>query len=220
MLAPYAKTETSLTLLIGGVITIAVGVFFHWWALLPALLALALLMFYRDPPRTSPLGDNLLLSPADGKIMKIERDYGGDEGRELRIVIFLSVFNVHINRSPCAGRVIVVDYSPGEFLNALKPEATERNENNLVIIEPRPPLLGPVRVKQISGVLAKRIVCTLEPGDHVSAGQRYGMIKLGSQTEVRVPEDQRWELCVKPGDAVRAGLTTLAKLNTDEAPDG
>lgn len=219
MLAPYAKVETTLTILIGGAATIAVGVFLHWWAFAPGLLTAALLMFYRDPPRKPLTGENLLLAPADGKIMKIERDYGDASSPELRIVVFLSVFNVHINRSPCDGRVTIVDYSPGEFLNALKPEATERNENNLVTIEPQPPLLGPVRVRQISGVLAKRIVCTLKPGDHVTAGERFGMIKLGSQTEIRVPEDRRWVVCVRPGDVVRAGLTVLARIESDEKAD-
>ncbi len=215
-MASYARLEITLILLIGGAVTIVAGVFLHWWALLPGILALALLMFYRDPPRKSPAGDNLLLAAADGKIMKVERDYHGgeDDRRELRIVIFLSVLNVHINRSPCAGSVAEVQYNPGEFLNALKAEATLRNENNLVTIRPLSPLPGPVYVRQIAGVLAKRVVCTLKPGDEVSAGQRFGMIKLGSQTEVRVPEDTRWDVLVAKGDPVKAGVTVLARLKS------
>ena len=151
-MAPYARLEITLILLIGGAVTVASGVLLHWWALLPGLVAVALLMFYRDPPRRPAVGDDLLLAPADGKVVRIERDYhaeGGDR-RELRIVIFLSVLNVHINRSPCAGTVTDITYRPGEFLNALRSEATTRNESNLVTIRPRPPLPGPIHVRQMS----------------------------------------------------------------------
>jgi phosphatidylserine decarboxylase len=188
--ASYARLEVAFIVLIGGIVTIVAGILLHWWA---------------------------LLAPADGKIIKIERDYSaeGSESRELRLVIFLSVLDVHINRSPCAGTVTEVQYNPGEFLNALRSEATTRNENNLVTIRPRPPLHGPVHVRQIAGVLARRVVCTVEPGDEVSAGQRFGMIKFGSQTEIRVPEDSRWQLRVAAGDRVKAGLTVLARLESD-----
>jgi len=215
-MASYARLEVALILLIGGAATIVAGILLHWWALLPGILALALLMFYRDPPRKTPAGDDLLLAPADGKIIKIERDYcpEGRESRELRLVIFLSVLDVHINRSPCAGTVTEVQYNPGEFLNALRSEATTRNENNLVTIRPQALLPGPIRVRQIAGILARRVVSTLEPGDEVSAGQRFGMIKFGSQTEIRVPEDSRWQLRVAAGDRVKAGLTVLARLES------
>jgi phosphatidylserine decarboxylase len=213
-MAPYARLEITLILLIGAIVTIVTGVYLHWWALLPGLLALALLLFYRDPPRKTPEGDDLLIAAADGRITMVERDYRAGDGdtRELRIVIFLSVLDAHINRAPCAGIVTDVQYLPGEFLNALRAEATARNESNLVTIRPRPPLPGPVHVRQIAGVLARRVVCTLEPGDEVSAGERFGMIKLGSQTEIRAPEDPRWEVLVNRGDCVKAGLTTLARL--------
>ena len=214
-MAPYARAEITLILLIGGIITAATGYYLLWWALLPGILALALLLFYRDPPRRIPPGDNLLLAPADGRIMSVDCEYRADDGAapQLRIVIFLSVLDVHINRSPCAGRVSDVKYSPGEFLNALNPEATLRNENNLVTLEPEPPLPGPVHVRQIAGLLAKRVVCTAKSGDELAAGQRFGMIKLGSQTELRVPADSRWEVTVSPGDRVKAGATILARLN-------
>lgn len=210
----YARTEIALILLIGAAVTVAVGISLHWWALLPAILALALLSFYRDPPRKTPAGDDLLLAAADGRITRVQRDYrSGDSDRpELRIVIFLSVLDAHINRSPCAGSVSAVQYHPGEFLNAMRSAATNRNENNRVVIQPKPPLPGPVCVRQIAGVLARRVVCTLEPGDEVAAGERFGMIKFGSQTEIRAPEDPRWDVSVRPGDRVKAGLTVLARL--------
>ncbi|MBI5863131.1 MAG: phosphatidylserine decarboxylase family protein [Planctomycetes bacterium] len=213
-MAPYARTEVLLTLLIGGVLTALAGYGFGWWALVPALPTLFLLSFYRDPPRRIPSGDRLLLSPADGRIMSVERGYRGPEGGgpELRICIFLSVFNVHVNRSPCAGRVAEVIYREGLFLNALKPEATLRNENSLLVIEPDAPIPGPVRVRQIAGLLAKRIVCAAKPGDVLAAGQRFGMIKLGSQTEIRVPDQEGWGVRVKAGDVVHGGTTVLAEL--------
>jgi phosphatidylserine decarboxylase len=213
-MAPYARVEITVILLAGAAVTIVTGVFLQWWAVLPAVLALALLSFYRDPARTTPGDTHLLFAAADGRIMRVQRDYqpDGSEGRELRIVIFLSVLDAHINRSPCAGSVSTVEYRPGKFLNAMRAAATDSNESNLVVIQPKPPLPGPVYVRQIAGVLARRVVCTLKPGDEVAAGERFGMIKFGSQTEVRVPEDPRWEVAVRKGNHVKAGRTVLAHL--------
>jgi len=144
--------------------------------------------------------------------MSVERDWSAPEGgRDLRICIFLSVMNCHVNRSPCAGTVTDIIYSPGLFLNALRPDATLRNENNLIVLNPAAPLPGPIRVRQIAGLLAKRIVCAVQPGTSLAAGERVGMIKLGSQTEVRAPEDPKWKVCVQPGQNVRAGVTILAE---------
>jgi phosphatidylserine decarboxylase len=133
----------------------------------------------------------------------------------IRLTIFLSVFDVHLNRSPCAGRVTEVDYRPGAFLNALKSEADTRNESNRLEIEPAGPLPGPVAVRQIAGVLARRIVCTAQPGDELAAGERFGMIKLGSRTELLLPEDPRWELRVALRDHVTAGVTPVARLRRE-----
>lgn len=211
-MAPYARTEILLITLIGAVITAVVAWLAAWWALLPVVIALALLSFYRDPARHPPTDPHVILAPADGKVVDIGRAVAGADGPPvLRIMIFLSVFNVHINRSPCAGRVIDVQYRRGEFLNALRPEADARNESNTVRLEPAAPLPGPVRVRQIAGVLARRIVCTVRGGDSLTAGQRYGMIKLGSRTEVCLAEDPRWELLVAVGDRTYAGRTVLAR---------
>lgn len=214
-MAPYARLETTLIFLIGAAATAAIAWWGGAWAVLPALLTLALLAFYRDPPRRIPDRPRALLSPADGTIMSVERNWRAAPGEpeELRICIFLSVLNVHVNRSPCAGRVANIEYSPGLFLNALKPEATLRNENSLMTIEPAGQIPGPVRVRQIAGLLAKRIVCAAKAGDSLAAGERYGMIKLGSQTEIRAPEDPRWRVLVNAGGAVNGGLTILAELS-------
>jgi len=211
----YARREVAATLLIGISLTAVVGLLWPWWALLPGLLTVALLSFYRDPRRLAPTGDNLLLAAADGRLLRIERGYRSAPGAaaELRFLIFLSLLDVHINRSPCGGRVVDVRYRPGRFLNALRAAASEQNESNQVTIQPEPPLPGPVHVRQIAGVLARRIVCAVRPGEQLRAGQRFGMIKFGSQTEIRVPEDHRWEVLVRPGQHVRAGQTILARLS-------
>lgn len=211
-MAAYARLEIALITIIGAALSVVVGVYWGAWALLPAAFALALLLFYRDPPRKICADPHLLLSPADGKIVRIDRGWtsGGEHAPQLRIVIFLSVFNVHINRAPCAGRVLDVQHNPGKFLNALQERATVENENVLIKLEPRPPLPGPIFIRPIAGVLARRIVCILRRDDDLSPGQRFGMIKLGSQTELLAPEDERWQLEIKPGQAVKAGLTILA----------
>lgn len=212
-MAEYARLEVGIIALLGVLISAATGYYLGWWVLLPLLLTLAALSFYRDPPRVIPVGGNLLLSPADGRIMSVERNWQPPEGgpAELRICIFLSVANVHVNRSPCAATVKEISYTPGLFLNALKPEATLRNENSLMTLSPSGPLPGPMRVRQIAGLLAKRIVCAAKPGDRLSAGQRFGMIKLGSQTEIRVPESPHWQVRVAARQSVKGGSTILAE---------
>jgi len=221
--APYARTEIVAIAIVGGLLTVAATWFAQWWAIVPAAVALALLAFYRDPQRTPPAGDNLLLAPADGRVIRVERTAGsgasGGTG-ELRVVIFLSVFDVHVNRSPCAGRVREVQYRSGRFLSALKREATDANEYNLLTLDPAPPLPGPVYVRQIAGVLARRVVCAVRAGEELAAGQRIGMIKLGSQTEVRAPDDPRWIVNVGVGDNVKGGLTVLARYEPDPPAHG
>lgn len=208
----YARLEVNLVAFFGAVATVLAGWLWGWWAVVPAAGALALLSFYRDPPRRIPAGSDLLIAPADGTVMRIERlSCDADGPALLRIVIFLSVFNVHVNRAPCAGTVRAVVHRPGRFLNALKNEATELNEHTRITIDPRPPLPRPVLLRQVAGALARRIVCTLRPGEQVAAGQRFGMIKLGSQTDVSVPDDPRWDVAVRPGQRVRAGATVLAR---------
>lgn len=215
MLAPYARIETTTIIVVGAGLTVGVGYWLGWgWAVLPVLVAAALLSFYRDPPRTIPAGADLLVAPADGKVTEVALDAPAEagSGRELRVVIFLSVMNAHVNRSPCAGRVTEVTYEPGKFMNALNPESTELNERHTLLIDPQPPIPGPVLVRQIAGALARRIVCVSRPGDQLKAGERIGMIKLGSRTELRAPADPRWRVLVRVGDNIKAGETILARL--------
>jgi phosphatidylserine decarboxylase len=182
-------------------------------ALVPALLWLEIVYFFRDPERVIPADPQALVSPADGTVTDVgevdEPDFPG--GRALRISIFLSIFNVHVNRLPRAGRVTGLRYFPGAFLDARDPQSAVRNEQLWIDLEEvdRP---RPLRVKQISGAIARRIVCWLRPGEVVRAGDRLGMIKLGSRTEVLVPAGDAREVLVRPGDKVRGGTTVLLRF--------
>ncbi len=208
MFAAYAKTEVALIGGLGLLATLGALHFGGGWALVPAALSAALLSFYRDPPRKTPPQPAAVFAPADGRVTHVS----DVDGQPLRIVIFLSVLNVHVNRSPCAARVLRIDYKPGLFLNALRPDSTERNESNTLTLEPLPPLPGPILVRQIAGVLARRIVCAAAAGAQLRAGQRFGMIKLGSRTELILPADPRWRAAVRVGQRVRGGRTVLAEL--------
>lgn len=215
LFARYARIEVAAIALSSAALTIAAGWWFGAWGLLPAAVGAALLSFYRDPPRRVPIDASALLAPADGRVVRVERGVTteGIEGPALRIVIFLSVFNVHVNRAPCAGRVQRIAYRRGRFHSALAARATDENECNTLWLAPADARVpGPVVVRQIAGLLARRIVCTLSEGEPVAQGQRIGMIKLGSQTELVLPDDARWRVHVRPGAAVRAGVTRLASL--------
>ncbi len=181
-----------------------------------AVLALVLvwaLMFFRDPPRKTPADDMLLLAPADGKVMDIETVEEQEflAGPALRIGIFLSLFNTHINRAPCGVRVERIRYRRGKYLNALNPLAGKVNESNSVALvrtnQPQDRLL----VRQISGAVARRIVCAVREGQQLAGGERFGMIKFGSRTELYLPAGERVECLVRVGDKVKAGLSPLAR---------
>lgn len=183
---------------------------------LPEVILLAVLVwvfaFFRDPQRTIVQDANLLLSPADGAIAAVETldHYEGFDGPVLRIEIFLNIFNVHINRVPCPVTIGQITYKPGQFIDARSPECAKVNEANEVemfrLDDPADRLL----VRQISGAIARRIVCAAQTGDTCAAGQRFGMIKFGSCTELFVPARENLTCRVRVGDTVKAGLTVLA----------
>jgi phosphatidylserine decarboxylase len=184
---------------------------------LPTIAALVfwlhLLWFFRDPERVIPSNPDALVSPADGTVTHVGEVEAADfpGGRAFRISIFLSVFNVHVNRVPRTGRVVDVRYFPGCFLDARHPECATHNEQLWIDFEDGSSR-RPVRVKQISGAIARRIVCWLKPGDEVRAGERFGMIKFGSRTEVWLPVDLGIETQVKVGDKVKGGSTVLLRV--------
>jgi phosphatidylserine decarboxylase len=178
-----------------------------------SVIGLLIVWFFRDPPRTIPAGDHLVVSPADGKVVEIaELDH--DEfvgGPAVRIGIFLSIFNVHINRSPIAARVIGLRYKPGKCLNALRPESARENEQLAIHIEGNHAPHRRMVVRQITGAIARRIVCWLKPGDELAVGEQFGMIKLGSRTEIVMPKEVGLQIRVKIGDKVKAGTTVFAE---------
>ena len=174
--------------------------------------------FFRNPPRTIPVVPGLVVSPADGKIVAIEEithdDFLG--GPAVQIGIFLSIFNVHINRAPVAGRVIGLKYRPGKYLNALRPESARENEQLAVRMQETAAPFRRYVVRQITGAIARRIVCWLKPGDELKRGDEFGMIKLGSRTELVLPKEMALSLRVKIGDKVKAGSSILAEYRTGE----
>lgn len=177
---------------------------------LPALLLLFTLYFFRDPHRRIPSEPNLLVSPADGTVTEISHLPGTDLVTEpcMRIGIFLSVFNVHVNRAPCEGIVKTTQYRPGRFLDARRPESSDANEANTILLERED---GPIAIRQIAGAIARRIVCAVRQNEHLERGQRIGMIKFGSRTELYVPERLLADVAVKIGDTVKGGESILAR---------
>jgi phosphatidylserine decarboxylase len=183
-----------------------------WLAVLPIALVAQLLCFFRDPKRTIPEGPHLIVAPADGTVTDVTplATYDFLDGPAVRIGIFLSIFNVHINRAPFAGRVVETHYQPGQFLNALRPESAERNEFMWIGLERTDPPHLRFAVRQVSGMLARRIVCDLRPGSTISRGEKFGMIKLGSRTELILPAEAV-QVLVRRGDKVRAGSDVVAR---------
>jgi phosphatidylserine decarboxylase len=180
-----------------------------WWpvAAVVGVVALACLGFFRDPERTPPAGPGLVLAPADGRVMRIDEVEDPWVGRAMRASIFLSPLDVHVNRSPVAGLVDSVRYEAGRFMAAYRDEASELNERCTIALEGDATRIG---VKQIAGVLARRIVCRVRTGDKLAAGERFGLIRFGSRTDLVVPRST--EMRVKIGDRVRGGETVMGVL--------
>jgi phosphatidylserine decarboxylase len=172
-----------------------------WWGIPFYILAAFCLWFFRDPERRIP-GGPVAVSPADGKIVAIQPEGPGTT----RISIFLNVFNVHVNRSPIAGRLSSIEYQKGRFLVASKPEATAQNEQNKITVEGDG---TSIMFSQIAGLIARRIICYKKQGDIVAAGDRVGLIKFGSRVDIFL--GQEWEIVVNVGDHVAGGSSILAK---------
>jgi len=186
-----------------------------WWivALVPFLLETEVIWFFRNPKRVIPEGPGTVVSPADGKIDLIEEIEHDDviDGPAIKIAIFLSVFNVHINRVPVACTVFASRYRQGKFLSALKPESAWENERLELWLESTETPHRVMRVRQITGQLARRIVCWAQTGETFRQGAQFGMIKLGSRTELIIPREEGLEVLVKLGDKVQAGSTVFAR---------
>jgi phosphatidylserine decarboxylase len=171
------------------------------------LFALFFILSFRDPERESPGGEDLIVSPADGRVKRIEKS---TVGSSQLISIFMSLLNVHVNRVPVDGVVKEISYKPGRFLPAFRDRAAEDNEKNIIVIDNEH---GEVILKQIAGSLSRRIVCNLDPGQRVKKGERFGLIHFGSLVEVVLPLSVR--LKVKEKERVRAGETVLGVFRSE-----
>ncbi len=178
-----------------------------WWAVVPLGFAAFFLWFFRDPRRAIPVGEGLIVSPADGKVTSVETVITPD-GERTRISIFLSVFNVHVNRAPTAGVVREVRYQKGAFVNAMDAASADRNEQNICVMEADDG--SEIVFKQIAGLLARRIVFRPKVGEQLSRGQKVGLIKFGSRTDLLLPA--RSEVRVELGAVVKGGSSVLAYL--------
>lgn len=195
-------------ILIPVLLSVAAGALGYWYVT-AFLLVVALFMafFFRDPKRVPPSDPDVIVSPADGRVTRIESQSPGTSSPTV-VSIFLSPFDVHINRSPITGKIVDVLYSPGKFLIATNEQASLVNEQNALTIQ------GDritVVCKQIAGILARRIVCWKQKGDRLGLGERFGMIKFSSRTDVLLPENVR--VTVKKGERVRGGVTIIGRIS-------
>lgn len=218
---PFARAGFAELLLFGGSATLVALLFLtgwfgpRWLAAAPVALAAFVVSFFRDPQRAIPADPDVVVSPADGKVVDLSLvDDPGLLGEPaLRIGIFLSVFNVHVNRAPLSGRLVRLRYQPGKFLNALKARSVEENERMELTFIETGPAARPFIVRQIAGAIARRIVCELGTGDQVRTGDRFGMIKFGSRTELLLPA-RDLEVLARVGDHVRGGASPLARYKS------
>jgi phosphatidylserine decarboxylase len=203
-----------------GLSLLAVAVVLAWatgswyWSIVPVLLALFFLWFFRDPQRSIPRGEGLIVSPADGVVTETAR-IETQEGPRQRISIFLNVFDVHVNRSPIAGEITAVRYQTGKFLNAMNQECAERNEQNIVTVRGEG---MEIVFKQIAGLIARRIIFNYGEGDRVERGQRVGLIKFGSRTDLILPVEA--DIRVKTGQRVKGGSPIIAEMPESETMAG
>lgn len=190
------------------ILAVAAGA--SWMASLLLVLTVFAAWFFRNPERTSPEQEGVVLSPADGRVIGVETEAKNDlaDGLFKRISIFMNVFNVHVNRIPCSGKVRAIRYREGKFLSANLDKASELNERNAVLIVTHEG--KEIITVQIAGLIARRIVCWLEEGMSVKKGERFGLIRFGSRLEVFLPGSAA--VTVKVGDKVRAGETTIGVL--------
>lgn len=201
---------------VAALVAIAAAVYFRSWplwllAVVVTILALWCAYFFRDPERTGPRGPNLVIAPADGKVLMITDvdEPRFIQGRATRISIFMNVFNVHVNRYPVSGRVDFVWYNPGKFLNAASEKSSLDNEQMSVGVTT--PSGVKILTRQIAGLIARRIVTYSKVGDAAEQGQRFGIIRFGSRVDVFVPPTAR--VNVRLGDVTASGTTVLAELS-------
>lgn len=207
-------------MLLGSVVLVVVGALLSLWIHPLGIVVIPvwiwLFAFFRDPEREITTNDAAIVSPADGVVSDITEipDDPLLGGPAVRVGIFLSVFNVHVNRSPCFGRVLSVQYKRGKFINAMSHnQASEQNESNTIVLAEPDSQRPIVVVKQIVGLIARRIVCTAKSGDDLGRGQRIGMIKFGSRTELTIANWLQPKIEVQVGQKVRGAADIIAMVN-------
>ncbi len=216
MIAKYG-ISTVILIITFSIILLGISFLIKFFALRLLLIFVAIslsaftLFFFRDPERNVPEGDDLIVSPADGKVFLI-REFFENEfilAEAIQVSIFMSPLNVHVNRIPLSGEVKFLKYIPGKYIVAFDEKSSENNERRIIGIENEKGVK--VLVKQIAGFIARRIVCDVEKGDKVKKGQKYGMIKFGSRVDLIMPKE-KVELLVSVGQKVKAGETIIAKI--------
>lgn len=213
---PFAREGLAEVVVGSGVlVALSAGLAMVYWpaALVPGVLVAFVWWFFRNPRRVVPMEPGLVVAPADGRVVAIEETPYDEflQGPAVTIGIFLSVLDVHVNRAPVAARVIGLTYRPGKFLNALRPASARENEQLAIRLEETQEPFRRMVVRQIAGAIARRIVCWLKPGDELARGERFGMIKLGSRTELVLPRQPGLCLEVRLGQKVKAGTSVLAR---------
>ncbi|MBA2413707.1 MAG: phosphatidylserine decarboxylase [Pseudomonadota bacterium] len=197
---------------IGGAVVLAllVAYFFGFlWSLPVWLIAIFVIQFFRDPPRTLPAQANAVVSPADGRIVRVQKTVDPyTQNESLLVSVFMNVFNVHSNRSPVDGTIEHIEYRAGTFVNADLDKASSENERNALVV--KMPGGDRISVVQVAGLIARRILCYVKPGQVLARGQRYGFIRFGSRVDVYLPLSARPKVAV--GDKVYATSTIIAEL--------
>ncbi|HUJ01025.1 MAG TPA: phosphatidylserine decarboxylase [Usitatibacter sp.] len=205
IIAKEGWAHLAIAVIVAGVAT----AFFGWWSVPFWLAALFVLQFFRDPARDVPEREGVVVCPADGRVLLVDKERDPYLQRDaLKVSIFMNVFNVHSNRSPVAGVVQSVTYTDGAFLNASLDKASSGNERNALHLRTASGV--DVTCVQIAGLVARRILCYAKAGDRLAPGERFGFIRFGSRVDVYVPPDSRPRVAI--GDKVKAGATLLAEL--------
>ena len=192
------------------IVSAVIAYFFGWWSLPFWLVSVFILQFFRDPPRQVPQGEGLVLCPADGRVIVVGEASDPYRGgaKSVKISIFMNVFNVHSQRSPVAATIMSIKYDKGLFVNASFDKASSDNERNALVL--RMDSGTEVSCVQVAGLIARRILCYVKPGERLFAGQRYGFIRFGSRVDVYLPLESKPRVAI--GDKVSATSTVLAEL--------
>ena len=221
-LTRYGLREWMTITIVAVIAAALLGWLIAWWpAIVVGVLWLAVISFFRDPIRRVPadLPAGAMLAPGDGVVTAVLRvdEHEATGGPATIVRVFMSVLNVHVNRAPCDGRVVAIRHTPCKFLNAQTEEAAAVNENNLITLA----IDGEetIGVRQIAGLVARRIVCRLEKGDPLKRGEKFGMIKFGSTTELILPRPGAVTVYVRKGEKIKGGVTVLATLAPKEVVD-